>query len=89
MFTTTVEGFVTVDWSSGLAGGHAILASMANVKSGFIGGPNSWGRPADFGKLNLLTGQRDGRWRLDLDDLRRLLLEGGDAVAARQLAAAP
>jgi hypothetical protein len=85
MFETTEEGFLTVDPASGLAGGHAILCSHVNVTRGFLSGPNSWGRPADFGRLNKLTGQRDGRWRLDLDRLLYLLDEGGDCVAARQL----
>lgn len=85
MFTTTPEGFVTVDWSSGMAGGHCLAMDSVNVTRGFASGPNSWGRPADFGKINPKTGLSDGRWRIDLDDLRRLLAEGGDACVAREV----
>lgn len=85
MFTTDEEGFLNVDMNSGWAGGHCIDGSTLNVKRGFIGGPNSWGRPADFGKLNKKTGLRDGRWRMDLDKLRLLVREGGDACAAQEV----
>jgi hypothetical protein len=83
MFTTDENGFLHVDRNSEWVGGHALDGSLLRVaEPGHIGGPNSWGRPADFGKLNKKTGMRDGRWRLYLDDLHYLMGEGGDCVAA-------
>lgn len=91
MFTTPPDGILKVDTTSGWAGGHAIAASLLSISrpgegtDPIIGGPNSWGRPADFGKLDPKTGMRDGRWRMHVEDLRTLLREGGDACAAREL----
>jgi hypothetical protein len=85
MFETTPEGFVIFDWSSGWAGGHCIEMDLHSETRGHAGGPNSWGRPIDFGKINPKTGLSDGRWRIDYDQLRRLLAEGGDACIAREL----
>lgn len=84
MFTTGPDGIVKVDKASGLAGGHCITASWISVSRRLIGGPNSWGRPIDFGKLNRATGFRDGRWRMTWEDLGDLLLNGGVACAARE-----
>lgn len=86
MFTTTPEGFVIVDRSSGWAGGHCICMDTHNETHGYGAGPNSWGRPIDFGKINPKTGMSDGRWRFDYDDLRWLLQQGGDACVAREIA---
>lgn len=90
MFHTTREGIVLVDLASGLAGGHCIYADEVEwQRKGsevpMLSGPNSWGRPLDFGKLDPKTGQTDGRWRMDLNDLRRFLVDGGEAVAGREL----
>ena len=88
MMRTDQEGIVRVNRAEDFIGGHAICANRLNWKQGRIEGPNSWGRPADFGKLNPATGLSDGRFRFDLDDLRWLMERSGDAVIARERRAA-
>ncbi len=83
-FTTTPEGFLrdlgpNEDW----VGGHCIFCDEVNFTRGYIGGPNSWGRPIDFGKVNPKTGLSDGRWRMSFEAAREVIIRrNGECCAA-------
>jgi hypothetical protein len=86
MFTTDEEGILAITTGAKIEGGHCLCANQADIKRGLIGGPNSWGRPADFGKLNVRTGLRDGRWYMPLELIDRLVArEEGEAAASNEI----
>lgn len=75
MFEPDADGVLTVDPSSGVAGGHELcvdelIPASVNVPA-YVGGPNSWG--SSWGK--------DGRWYMSIDDWGRLLADDGDVTA--------
>jgi hypothetical protein len=69
MFETDDYGFVRIAPGSRVVGGHCLEVDLADQTMGCVGGPNSWG---DWGE--------DGRWKMDLATLDRLLKEDGEAV---------
>jgi hypothetical protein len=68
-------GLLTVDPSSGVAGGHELCVDEyippAGSAPGAVGGPNSWG--TSWGK--------DGRWYMFVTDWEALLADDGDVTA--------
>jgi len=84
MFSPSATGLLTVDRSSGLAGGHELCVDEVVVTDNgvIVGGPNSWG--VEWGA--------QGRWYLTADDWWSLRQEGGDVyfwTAKSQPAPAP
>lgn len=71
-----VDGRVTVDPSSGLAGGHELCVDQLDVDSGYVGFANSWG--TGWGS--------DGRGLIDLADLQTLLADDGDCTVPTPVA---
>jgi hypothetical protein len=80
MFETGADGRITVDTSSGLAGGHQIFSRQYDVDNDRVWVDNSWG-PDDFGL--------DGRGYFTGADLTRLLKTDGDVTVPHLVAAAP
>jgi hypothetical protein len=75
MFTVAPDGVLTVEPSSGVAGGHELCVDeyvpATTAWPAMVGGPNSWGTP--WGK--------DGRWYLRMNDWAELLADDGDVTA--------
>lgn len=70
MFSTDADGFLTVNPSSGLAGGHAVEIHGIDVEHEFVVITNSWGTSwGDRGRCYM-------RW----SDLDTLLADWGEAV---------
>jgi hypothetical protein len=68
MMQTDKDGFV---WPVGdVAGGHCYLAAQVNVKEGWIGCVQSWGKSWGLG----------GCFRITISTMQRLLAEDGEAV---------
>jgi hypothetical protein len=75
MFDAGTTGVLSVDASSGVAGGHELCVDEYVPAQGaigaLVGGPNSWG--ASWGD--------GGRWYLRVNDWGRLLTDDGDVTA--------
>jgi hypothetical protein len=78
MFDPGSDGVLTVDPSSGVAGGHELCVDeyvMPNVDKhdgwALVGGPNSWGSSWGDG----------GRWYMTVQDWATLLKDDGDVTA--------
>lgn len=75
MFNGPAQGPLTVDPSSGVAGGHELCVDEyvpeTTTDHALVGGPNSWG--ASWGD--------SGRWYLTVEDWTSLLADGGDVTA--------
>lgn len=70
MFQTNAAGFINVDESSGLVGGHAVQIIGINVEKKYVIIVNSWG-----------TGWGvNGRCYMTWDDLGKLLPDWGEAL---------
>lgn len=67
MMDTDAEGFIKP--TGVVEGGHCVEADQINVRGDYIAGPNSWS--FDWGIA--------GRWKMQIDDFRRLLAEEGEA----------
>jgi hypothetical protein len=80
MFETAADGKITVDTSSGLAGGHQIFSRQYDADNDRVWVDNSWG-PDDFGL--------DGRGYFTGTDLTKLLKSDGDVTVPHLVAAAP
>lgn len=72
MFDPAASGQLTVDPSSGVAGGHAYLLNGASLDTGRVRVKNSWGR--GWG--------RNGRAWMTIPDLNHLIAEQGEACLA-------
>lgn len=67
MLNTDIDGFVRV--AGDFYGGHALPVKSVNVKKGFFGLRNSWGR--EWGE--------DGDCKITFDDMAKLLSQQGEA----------
>jgi len=84
MFTTDADGFLVVDSSSGVAGGHELVLNKlwAGVGPGgtdVYGGDNSWGLSFGIG----------GSFKIHAPDLAALLAQQGDICQPTWATAAP
>jgi hypothetical protein len=79
MFTTGADGKITIDYNSGVAGGHQVFARKFDADNDRVWIDNSWG--TSFGL--------DGRGWFQGDELAAHLKRSGDVTVPHLAAAAP
>lgn len=84
MEAVDAEGFMRIEATAKVIGGHALDCDELNLERGFFGGPNSWGY-AHFGYRSRPGARPNGRWKMDFETLDRLIKEDGEAAAALEL----